>query len=158
MALAAAGKGIRGQIGLPGHLGATTLAPCRVRNACNMSIAPHCVSHAGRTTQPYRGRKPSLNKRNEPTKTGSENPLSRKVREFREVTPTCLPRLVDTRLDGGEGGIRTHGALASTPVFETGTFNHSATSPWPCSTARLPVLAPAAYRLNLPRLAHSEES
>ena len=30
---------------------------------------------------------------------------------------------------GGEGGIRTHGTLARTPVFKTGTFNHSVTSP-----------------------------
>ena len=30
---------------------------------------------------------------------------------------------------GGEGGIRTHGTLARTPVFETSTFNHSVTSP-----------------------------
>jgi hypothetical protein len=29
----------------------------------------------------------------------------------------------------GEGGIRTLGALADSPVFETGTFGHSATSP-----------------------------
>src|SRR5258706_15819751 len=33
------------------------------------------------------------------------------------------------RLTGGEGGIRTHDTLARIPVFETGTFNHSATSP-----------------------------
>lgn len=31
--------------------------------------------------------------------------------------------------DGGEGGIRTHGTLARTPVFKTGAFDHSATSP-----------------------------
>ncbi len=31
--------------------------------------------------------------------------------------------------DGGEGGIRTLDALASTPVFETGLFSHSSTSP-----------------------------
>ncbi len=31
--------------------------------------------------------------------------------------------------NGGEGGIRTHGTLARTPVFKTGAFNHSATSP-----------------------------
>ena len=31
---------------------------------------------------------------------------------------------------GGEGGIRTHGALARTPDFESGTFDHSATSPF----------------------------
>ena len=30
---------------------------------------------------------------------------------------------------GGEGGIRTHGTLTRTPVFETSTFNHSVTSP-----------------------------
>ena len=30
---------------------------------------------------------------------------------------------------GGEGGIRTHGTLAGTPDFESGTIDHSATSP-----------------------------
>src|SRR5262245_22365131 len=30
---------------------------------------------------------------------------------------------------GGEGGIRTPGTLASTPHFECGAINHSATSP-----------------------------
>ena len=32
-------------------------------------------------------------------------------------------------LSGGEDGIRTHGTLARTTVFETVAFNHSATSP-----------------------------
>ena len=32
-------------------------------------------------------------------------------------------------LTGGRGGIRTHGALAGTPVFKTGALNHSATLP-----------------------------
>src|SRR5690349_11570515 len=32
-------------------------------------------------------------------------------------------------LSGGEGGIRTHGTLTRTPDFESGTFDHSATSP-----------------------------
>ena len=32
-------------------------------------------------------------------------------------------------LTGGEGGIRTHGDIATTPDFESGTFDHSATSP-----------------------------
>src|SRR5258708_6579110 len=31
---------------------------------------------------------------------------------------------------GGRGGIRTHGALAGTPVFKTGALNHSATLPF----------------------------
>ena len=35
-----------------------------------------------------------------------------------------------TRVDGGRGGIRTHGTLAGTPVFKTGALNHSATLPW----------------------------
>ena len=30
---------------------------------------------------------------------------------------------------GGEGGIRTHGTLARTTVFETVPFDHSGTSP-----------------------------
>ncbi len=30
---------------------------------------------------------------------------------------------------GGEGEIRTHGGIATTPVFKTGAFNRSATSP-----------------------------
>ncbi len=30
---------------------------------------------------------------------------------------------------GGEGGIRTLGTIASTPDFQSGTFDHSATSP-----------------------------
>jgi hypothetical protein len=50
-------------------------------------------------------------------------------------------------LFGGEGGIRTHDTLARIPVFETGTFNHSATSPilqLPCHQHEPePVLAPA---------------
>src|SRR5581483_258256 len=33
---------------------------------------------------------------------------------------------------GGEGGIRTHGTLTRTPDFESGTFDHSATSPKRC--------------------------
>ena len=31
---------------------------------------------------------------------------------------------------GGEGGIRTPGAFDSTPDFESGTFDHSDTSPF----------------------------
>ena len=31
---------------------------------------------------------------------------------------------------GGEGGIRTHGKFYPTPDFESGTFGHSATSPF----------------------------
>ena len=33
------------------------------------------------------------------------------------------------KIDGGEGGIRTHGALAGTTVFETAPIDHSGTSP-----------------------------
>jgi hypothetical protein len=40
-----------------------------------------------------------------------------------------LPIMLAGALAGGEGGIRTHGALPGTPHFECGTFDHSATSP-----------------------------
>ena len=33
------------------------------------------------------------------------------------------------KVNGGEGGIRTHGTVARTTVFETVPFNHSGTSP-----------------------------
>ena len=33
----------------------------------------------------------------------------------------------------GEGGIRTHGTIARTTVFETARFNHSRTSPYRCA-------------------------
>ena len=33
------------------------------------------------------------------------------------------------QVGGGERGIRTLGGVAPTPVFETGPFNHSGTSP-----------------------------
>jgi hypothetical protein len=44
---------------------------------------------------------------------------------YRGFEPHETPWLVC----GGEGGIRTHGRLAPTPDFESGTFDHSATSP-----------------------------
>jgi hypothetical protein len=33
--------------------------------------------------------------------------------------------------DGGRGGIRTHGTVSRTPVFKTGSLNHSDTLPRP---------------------------
>ena len=36
---------------------------------------------------------------------------------------------VATKIFNGEGGIRTHGGVTPTPVFETGLFNRSSTSP-----------------------------
>ena len=38
---------------------------------------------------------------------------------------------IETELmeNGGEGGIRTHGTLAGSTVFETAPFDHSGTSP-----------------------------
>lgn len=37
--------------------------------------------------------------------------------------------MVGVARNGGEGGSRTHGPVTRTPVFETGTFGHSVTSP-----------------------------
>ncbi len=45
------------------------------------------------------------------------------------------------RTDGGEGGIRTLGTLASTTVFETVPFDHSGTSPYICAPYRLTDIA-----------------
>ena len=49
-----------------------------------------------------------------------------------ELTTTSLATKSSTtelRPPGGEGGIRTLDTLARMPVFKTGAFNHSATSP-----------------------------
>ena len=47
-----------------------------------------------------------------------------------EFPPFCLiHHNVQIAVDGGERGIRTLDGLAPIPVFETGAFNHSATSP-----------------------------
>ena len=54
--------------------------------------------------------------------------------DFRDITRT-FAALIRSQLTtclasgGGEGGIRTHDTLARIPVFETGTFNRSVTSP-----------------------------
>ena len=37
--------------------------------------------------------------------------------------------ILATYKSGGRGGIRTHGTIARTPDFESGTFDHSATLP-----------------------------
>ena len=38
-------------------------------------------------------------------------------------------KMLGSKSNGGEGGIRTPGTLSGTPVFKTGAINHSATSP-----------------------------
>ena len=54
-------------------------------------------------------------------------------------------------LNGGEGGIRTHGTVARTSVFETDPFDRSGTSPalgearLP-SVDRAPIIGPALGR------------
>ena len=42
---------------------------------------------------------------------------------------TSTATILVMKLNGGEGGIRTHDGLAPMPVFKTGAFNRSATSP-----------------------------
>ncbi len=51
---------------------------------------------------------------------------SRPLRELLRL-PLGNPR--QSLTTGGEGGIRTHDTLARIPVFETGPFNRSGTSP-----------------------------
>ena len=45
-----------------------------------------------------------------------------------QALPSALPLWAIAALGGG-GGIRTHGGLATSPVFKTGAFNRSATPP-----------------------------
>ena len=63
--------------------------------------------------------------------------LSFRRRPFLLIGGVCHERGVKNKktplgglfIFGGEGGIRTHGRLTPTPDFESGTFDHSATSP-----------------------------
>ena len=52
------------------------------------------------------------------------------------------------RYHGGQGGIRTHGTLARTPVFKTGAFDHSATCPLNNAASRGVGHCHLAYRCN----------
>src|SRR5689334_13347624 len=45
------------------------------------------------------------------------------------VTTIKNPQSKIQNVNGGEGGIRTHGGRKATPVFETGALIHYATSP-----------------------------
>ena len=53
----------------------------------------------------------------------AQNPA--KSRELPRRFALGSTSLCNSRLNGGEGGIRTHGTLASTPDFESGTFNRT---------------------------------
>ena len=45
------------------------------------------------------------------------------------ANPGCIGKSLNLKDNSGEGGIRTHGGVTPTPVFETGLFNRSSTSP-----------------------------
>ena len=57
--------------------------------------------------------------------------------------------------DGGEGGIRTHGTVTRTPDFESGTFDHSATSPKRRSIALLRLGLPTPLECGMHPIAPS---
>ena len=56
-------------------------------------------------------------------KARTQNPA--RVQSFREPFLFLCPSLRWHGLNGGEGGIRTHGTLAGTPDFESGTFDQA---------------------------------
>ena len=56
--------------------------------------------------------------------------FSRRLNRTTESQPRCHSAVGG---NGGEGGIRTHGPLARSTVFETAPFDHSGTSPQNCS-------------------------
>ena len=60
---------------------------------------------------------------------GFEPPRHFCLHDFQSCTFDQLGHLSAERKDGGEGGIRTHGGVAASTVFETARFNHSRTSP-----------------------------
>ena len=57
-----------------------------------------------------------------------------------EISPRCVEPLSAVPMQlcivSGVGEIRTHGTLAGSPVFKTGAFNHSATTPRRFNVAR----------------------
>lgn len=57
---------------------------------------------------------------------------------------------------GGERGIRTHGTLAGTPDFESGSFGHSDSSPSRKLQGRLGLVKLAAGRKPAPTVAVRE--
>ncbi len=56
-------------------------------------------------------------------------PCLPQVRSANGCSNAKRPRRDPYPWESGGGGIRTHGRLAPTPVFETGPFNHSGTPP-----------------------------
>ena len=65
---------------------------------------------------------------NETVKHGNKN---------RPLKPKQMTTFLKYEENGGEGGIRTHEGLAPLPVFKTGAFNRSATSPLPMGLAEM---------------------
>jgi hypothetical protein len=64
------------------------------------------------------------------------------------------PQFLTNMWFGGWGGIRTHGTLARSPVFKTGSFNHSDTHPLTCGRGvptleitQMQVVARESFRL-----------
>ena len=55
----------------------------------------------------------------------STNRRKQEAEKYTESTFLCKSLIIN----GGRGGIRTHGEVTPTPDFESGAFNHSATLP-----------------------------
>ena len=49
----------------------------------------------------------------------------KKVDTTKDIIVQVIQCLGSISLNGGEGGIRTHGTLARSLVFKTGAFDHS---------------------------------
>ena len=50
-------------------------------------------------------------------------------KSVRKGIPEGKAQRLGESMAGGQGGIRTHGELAPSPVFKTGSFDHSDTCP-----------------------------
>jgi hypothetical protein len=96
---------------------------------------------------------------------GMPAPLQLNLRDasYRSLNPTCgfigglanrwfkLHQVVSDAT-GGEGGIRTHESLAALPVFETGPFNRSGTSPDSMQSRYRFWLRPLPLNIRAPRM------
>ena len=101
--------------------------------------APQRLSAGGGFAPPEAGPRPASGHRTPASNAiCSTAPLGRRgIRSARGRTSSgvgppnpSLERHAPRRAHGGEGGIRTHGPLARSTVFETAPFDHSGTSPY----------------------------
>lgn len=87
------------------------------------------ITNSDRMALPLPANPPDL-----PKRTGSDEKCSKKCSKNAAIRCPVGSYVVDfvgkfDIFNGGRGGIRTHGTVSRTPVFKTGSLNHSDTLP-----------------------------